>query len=181
MHIYRRNLFLIGLTFLCFSLIIPAQSFSAELKIGFVSIQKVLFGCKGGEAAAKQLQEKQTTLMADLQKANDEGKALQAEIAKKQTVWSADKLQEKQRQLEKLGREMKLKQEDAKYEMVELKKKLLNPILQKLDPILKEYGKANGFSMIIDADVASRSGLVVFGDTSLDVSKDLIDKLNQQL
>lgn len=181
MRFAKRNLLLAVAVVFTLGFILPAQGFSAEVKIGFVSIQKVLFGCKGGEDAGKKLKEKQSSLMAGLQKINDEGQNLQAEIAKKQSVWSADRLEEKQRKLEKLQREMKLQQEDARYEMVELKKKLLNPILTKLDPILKEYGKANGYSMIVDADVAARSGLVVYGEPSLDISKDLIEKLNAQL
>ncbi|MEN8140489.1 MAG: OmpH family outer membrane protein [Thermodesulfobacteriota bacterium] len=159
----------------------PGAVMAAETKIGFVSIQKVLFGSKGGAAAREKLQAKEKKLMASLESDLAAGKKLQEEIAKKQSVWSAEKLAEKRRELAKLGRDVELKKEDAQYEVVELRKKLLNPILEKLDPLLKEYGTKGGYDIIMDADVASRSGLIVYGKPSLDITKDLVKKLNEKL
>lgn len=162
-------------------LLFTGQGMAAETKIGFVSVQQVLFGCKIGEDARKQLMEKDQTLKSDLNVIIESGKALEAEIIKKQSVWPPEKFREKQRELQTIAHKAKMKEEDAKYEMTELRKKLLSPIVAKLDPIMKEYGKANGYTMIIDADVAARSGLIVYGEPSLDVTKELVEKLNEKL
>jgi Skp family chaperone for outer membrane proteins len=73
-----------------------------------------------------------------------------------------------------LDRDLKMKSEDAQYEVNELRKKVLDPIVKKLDAALKEYGKNQGYTMIIDSDVAARSGMIVYGDNALDLTDAMI-------
>ncbi len=180
MNMVKKSCLLAVVSCFCLSLL-PGVVFSAEYKVGFVSIQKVLFGSKAGIAAGEKLRDKEESVRAEFMVDAKAAEQLSVEIQKKQSVWSADKLAEKQREFKKMERDLKMKEDDAKYEIVEMRKRMLNPILAQLDPVLKEYGTTNGFSMIIDADVASRSGLIVFGDPSLDVSKDLVNKLNEKM
>ncbi len=172
---------LFSLSLLC-SLFVISTSLvevqAATPKIGFISVQGILFGCKDGQAAKKELMAKQDQLQKKF--ANDGAplEALAQEIEKKQSVWSAEVLANKKREAAMLDRDLKMKAEDAKYEVGDLQKKLLDPIVKKLDEALKEYGKSQGYTMIIDSDVASRSGMIVFGDTALDLTETMIKKVD---
>ncbi|MDR9502539.1 MAG: OmpH family outer membrane protein [Desulfurivibrionaceae bacterium] len=170
------SLFLLPSLLLIAGPVVEAQA--ADTKIGFISVQGVLFGSKDGQGAKKELMAKQEQLQA---KFGDEAANLESlaeEIEKKESVWSADVLAEKKREAAMLDRDLKLKAEDAQYEVVELRKKVLDPIVKKLDAALKEYGQSEGYTMIIDSDVAARSGMIVYGDPSIDLTETMIKKVD---
>ena len=151
---------------------------AADTKIGFISVQGVLFGCKDGQGAKNELMAKQEQLKAKFGNEGAKLERLAEEIEKKQSVWSAEVLTDKKREAAMLDRDLKLKAEDAQYEVVELRKKVLDPIVKKLDVALKDYGKSQGYTMIIDSDVAARSGMIVYGDTTADLTDIMIKKVD---
>lgn len=178
MNLYR----LFSFSLLC-SFFVISTSFvdvqAANTKIGFISVQSILFGCKDGQVAKKELTAKQDQLRDKF--ANDGARLenMAKEIETKQSVWSAEVLADKKREATMLDRDLKMKAEDAQYEIMELQKKLLDPIVKKLDEALKEYGKAHGYIMIIDSDVAARSNMIVYGDTTLDLTEIMIKKIDE--
>ncbi len=151
---------------------------AAITKIGFISVQSILFGCKDGQLAKKDLTAKQDELRAKFANEGAKLEAMAKEIDKKKSVWSAEVLAEKKRKAATLDRDLKMKAEDAQYEMTELQKKLLDPIVKKLDMALKDYGKSQGYTMIIDSDVAARSSMIVYGDSALDLTDLMIKKVD---
>lgn len=168
---------LISLSLLCSFFIISTllgDVQAAEMKIGFISVQSILFGCKDGQVAKKELTLKQDELKKKFSADGAKLESLVQEIEKKQSVWSADVLADKKREATMLDRDLKMKSEDAQYEVNELRKKVLDPIVKKLDAALKEYGKNQGYTMIIDSDVAARSGMIVYGDNALDLTDAMI-------
>ncbi len=157
---------------------LTSSAFAAEAKIAFISIQSVLFGSKDGQVAQKIIQTKQQELQKKFGVEESKLQALIQDIEKKQSVWSPEVLQDKQRAAGVMQRDLKVKADDANYEVTELKKNHLQPIIAKLDGVLKAYGKDNGYTMIIDSDVASRSGMIVYGNSDIDITKDLVDLLD---
>ena len=157
---------------------LASSALAAESKVAFVSVQAVLFGSKDGKVAQKILQTKQRELQKKFEAEDAKLQSLAKEIEKKQSVWSPEVLKDKKRAAGMMNRDMKMMADDAKYEVNELRKKHLQPIIGKLDGVLKSYGKDNGYTMIIDSDVASRSGMIVFGDPSIDITEDLVTLLD---
>ncbi|MEN8258624.1 MAG: OmpH family outer membrane protein [Thermodesulfobacteriota bacterium] len=172
---------LFSLSLLC-SLFVISTSFAevhaADTKIGFISVQAILFGCKDGQVAKKQLMAKQEQLQKKFAPEGAKLEALAKEIEKKQSVWSPEVLAKKKRDATMMDRDLKMKAEDAQYEIGELRKKLLDPIIKKLDIVLKEYAQSNAYTMIIDSDVAARSGMIVYGDNTLDLTDIMIKKID---
>lgn len=151
---------------------------AATPKIGFISGQSILFGCQDGQAAKQELDAKQDKLREQFTPEGAKLEALVQEIEKKQSVWSADVLSDKKREASRMERDLKMKAEDAQYEVTELRKKLLEPIVNKLANALKKFAEAEGYTMIIDSDVAARSGMIVYGDPSLDLTDIMIKKVD---
>ena len=172
---------LFSFSLLC-SLVVLSVSFvevqAAETKVGFISVQAILFGSKDGQVAKKQLMDRQGELQKKFAPESAKLEALAKDIEKKQSVWSPEVLAKKKRDAAMMDRDLKMKAEDAQYEINELRKKLLDPIIKKLDDVLKEYAQSEGYTMIIDSDVAARSGMIVYGDSALDLTDIMIKKID---
>lgn len=135
-------------------------------KIVTVNIQDVLLGSEAGQEVKKVLEGKVGEFQEKFQNEQGEVDALRAEIEKKSTVWSQEVKEEKERDYQKRVREMQLKSEDAQFELQQLEKQVMSPVLNELQKVIKEVGEKNGYAMIID----SRAGLL-YVDESLDISE----------
>jgi outer membrane protein len=148
--------------------LVSTQAVAAEnsKQIVTVNIQDVLLGSEAGQEVKKVLEGKVGEFQDKFQKEQGEVDALRAEIEKKGTVWSQEVKEEKERDYQKRVRDMQLKSEDAQFEMQQLEKQVMSPILNELQKVIKEVGEKNGYAMIID----SRAGLL-YVDEALDISE----------
>jgi len=144
-------------------------------KIATVDIQKVLLGSAAGQEVKKELEEKVAELQGTFQKEQEEVDALRSEIEKKSSVWSQQVREEKEREYQKRVREVQLKTEDAQFELQQMEKQLMGPVLNELQKVIKEVGEKNGYAMIMD----SRAGLL-YVDEALDISDAVQKELNDR-
>ena len=152
----------------------PAQT---TIKIGTISIQKILEESKAGQQAQKTLQAELVRQKSKLEKDQDGVALMKSEIEKKSSVWSDDVRADKEREYQKKLRELKLKSDDAKYAMQQLEKKIMEPILKDLNDVIEVVGKREGFTMIFENSLKglrSKNGLL-YADKAIDVS-DLVRK-----
>lgn len=147
---------------------VNSQAVAAEnsKQIVTVNIQDVLLGSVAGQGVKKVLEDKVGEYQIKFQAEQEEVDALRAEIEKKSSVWSQEVREEKERDYQKRVREMQLKSEDAQFELQQLEKQVMSPILNELQKVIKEVGEKNGYALILD----SRAGLLYF-DKSLDISE----------
>jgi outer membrane protein len=147
---------------------VSSQAGAAEKskKIVTVNIQDVLLGSAAGQEVKKVLEGKVGEFQEKFQQEQEEVDALRAEIEKKSSVWSPEVKEEKERGYQKRVREIQLKSEDAQFELQQLEKQVMSPILNELQTVIKEVGEKNGYAMIID----SRAGLL-YVDEALDISE----------
>ena len=165
-------IFSVIILLLCTADFASSPAFGAEnnKQIVSVNIQDILLSSDAGQQVKKILEEKVVEYQGKLKKEQEEVDALRAEIEKKGSVWSQDVKEEKDREYQKRVRELQLKSEDAQYELQQLEKQVMGPVLSQLQKIIKEIGEKNGYAMIID----SRAGLL-YVDESLDIS-DMVKK-----
>ncbi|OGQ96327.1 MAG: hypothetical protein A2521_10870 [Deltaproteobacteria bacterium RIFOXYD12_FULL_57_12] len=149
------------------------------LKIATVSIQEVLSQTAAAQEAKKVLEAEVAKIRGRLQTDQDAIEGLRSEIEKKNSVWSEAVRLEKDRELQKKMRELQVKTEDAQFELQQMEKKVMSPILKELQEAFAEVGKQNGYSLILEkskAGLESRSGLL-YADDSIDIS----DKIKKAL
>lgn len=144
----------------------PASAAESINKIATVNIQEVLLGSAAGKEVKKELEGKVEELQGKFQKEQEEVDTLRSEIEKKSSVWSSEVREEKEREYQKRVREVQLKTEDAQFELQQMEKQLMTPILNELQKVIKELGEKNGYSLIMD----SRAGLL-YVDKALDISE----------
>ena len=151
----------VGMIFL-----LSTNAIAAEKQIVTVNIQDVLLGSASGQVVKNVLEEKVVEFQTKFQTEQEEVDAMRAEIEKKSSVWSQQVREEKERDYQKRVRELQLKSEDAQFELQQLEKQVMSPVLNELQKVIQEVGEQKGYAMIID----SRAGLL-YVDGALDISE----------
>jgi outer membrane protein len=158
-------------------LLFAAQgAIAADVKLGVMNVQKIIVTCKAGKAAKERFDVKMKDLQSSFSDEENDLKKLQAEIKKKSSAWSEEKKAEKVREFQKSGRELQAKTEDARFEMKQLQDKELEPILKALEKVVENYGKDQGYTMILD----SKNG-VIFFDKTIDLSDKIVKLLDKAM
>lgn len=174
---------IISILFLSCTIGDMALALAKEVKIATISLQDILAKSSVGEDAKNKLEAKVVEFQAELQKEQEKQDALRTEIEKKSSVWSDGVRQEKERDYQKMVREFQIKSEDAKFELQQMEKKIMAPILKELHEIIAEVGKKNGYTLIFEntkKGLESRSGLL-YADDALDISDLVREALEKRL
>lgn len=176
-----RMKFLGGALIVCLSVLVCSTgvAFAAQpqVSVATISIQKILGDSKIAQEAQNALQAEVDKLQAKFKADEDSLAALKTEIEKKSSVWSEDVRVGKEREYQKKLRDFGMKTEDAKLELQQLEKKVMDPILKELHDLIAEIGKKNGYTLILEntmKGLRNRTGLL-YADESLDIS-DLVRK-----
>lgn len=173
---------ILTLTICIMSLTLTEQVYAAENKIATISLQDVLSMSKAGQQAQKDLESKVQEFQDKFAPEQKELEDLGAEIEKKRSVWSQDVLAEKERNYQKLMREYKLKTDDAQYELKQMEKKVMEPLLKDLHEIIAEYGKQQNYTLIFEntrKGLSSRIGLLYAAD-DIDISDAVLKLLDER-
>jgi len=111
-------------------------------------------------------------LQTEIQKLQDSAQSNSAVPIKPETVNA--KLEE----YDKLGREYKFKQEDAKARFERRRQAVLGPILQDIGNAMQDFAKQRGFTLILDGAKMEDAGILLAFDDKVDVTKDFITFYN---
>ena len=169
----RLRILLLAAAVVCTGLFATTTQVFAEQKVGVMNVQKVINLSDAGKVAKTHFEGRMKELQDKFKAEEEELKALQEEIKKKSSAWSEEKKQDKAREFQKMRRELQTKTEDARFELQQLQQKELEPILKALEGVVKDFGKKNGYTMILDI----KSGVIYFDD-AVEVSDEVTKKLN---
>ncbi len=170
----RAGLVCLLLSVFSFAGVVTAEA--GEFKVGIMNVQKVLVQSESGQKAKvvfdakrKELEEKFSGDQAAIVE-------LQQEIEKKGAVWTKEKKDEKVLEFNRLRRDLQTKSEDGRLEMKRLQDKELEPILKALEVVVEDFGKNNGYTVILDS-----KNSVIYFDSANDISDALIVELNKAM
>ncbi|MER3481388.1 MAG: hypothetical protein C4327_13210 [Meiothermus sp.] len=136
------------------------------LKVGFMDSQQVV----QAHPRYKEVQAVMEQAQKELKPMEDQLKALQPKI---QAGTATAKEQQDFQTLRNAYQQ-------ASQKWAERRAKALEPITKEIDVQIAKFARAQGFGIILDRRVASASGLVLYGDDSLDVT-DPVAKLVKAL
>jgi len=141
----------------------------AQSKVGFVNSQDILSGTAEGKSKLAELDQ----FWAGKQKAydtrNQEINTLQQNIMAQQRTLDAESLAKMQRDLEQKQTELRRFQEDSSSEGTQKQNEILQAISQKVQVIIEEYAKNNGFAVIFVLDQSQ-----AYVSPKLDVTGEII-------
>lgn len=103
---------------------------------------------------------------------------LQVQASKPNSPIKPESVAPKVEEYEKLSREFKFKQEDAKVRFERRQEVVMAPIRQDIGKALQEFANQKGFSLILDIAKIADAGLILSMDGKANLTKDFITFYN---
>ena len=158
----------IGIMVIIVAVIFSGAAVAAELKLGYVNLQKALNECLAGKEAVLELEAETKKRQEQIDVKQEDLKKLNEEIEKKKTVWSADMQEQKQKELQSRMQEFQRfylqSNDDLKRREQEKKTVIIKELLEIAKPLAKEKGYTFLFEL---------QGLI-YGPPEADLTNDLI-------
>src|SRR5512145_2003219 len=146
------------------------------IKIGVVDIEQAISSTEEGKAAREEFARKQREAQAKFQPMRDRYQALEEELKAKKFVLSDDALNQKQLDLAEMRNEIQSKGREIEGQLQVDQKRLEIPLVQKLEGIIEELGKSQGFTLIIRRGTPG----VLYTREALDMTQLVIDRYNKK-
>jgi len=156
------------------ALLAPAPASSADLKIGYVDLQKALNEVDEGKTAKAQLKKDFDLKQKKLDEAQEEFKRLKADFDKQAVVMSEEVRRDKQGVLDRKFSEVQGLFVQLQKELSEREREMTRGIFDKMGGIIREIAEAEGFTMIFEK---TDSGLL-FAPPTLDITEPLVRRYN---
>lgn len=147
----------------------------AEVKIGIVSVQEVLEKSEPGQSVMAEFKAKADEVKKELEKRKNELEKLRGEMEKQSLVLSQDAKQDKELEFKRKVRDYQDYVQVTQRNLQIENDKLSKPVMETLVEVLKDYGRKNKFTMIVDGKAPG----VVYTDEGSDVTKQVILELNK--
>ena len=136
--------------FLLAVLLISNKSFAEDYKFGYVAIQIAVVESAAGKDTMAKFQEDIKAIEDTILKEKASIEKL-GEVLQKQSMMLTDSVRrEKEKDFLRRQRDYERQVKDSKSEVQLKEAELTNDILQDLIPIIQEYGKKNGYTIIFE-------------------------------
>ncbi|MBK9321455.1 MAG: OmpH family outer membrane protein [Bdellovibrionaceae bacterium] len=156
-------------TALMSALVLAASMAHAEVKIGFVDMQKAIQSTAAGKKAKAELEGEFNKKKKELEKKEADLKKMGEDLERKKAVLSEEVLGKKQAEFQE---EMLKYRDVVGKSQIEIQKKerdLTAPILDKMKKVIEKVAKDKGYSMILE-----NSQMVLFATADSDLTDDII-------
>jgi outer membrane protein len=153
-----------------------AASEEQAIKIGVVDLEQAISSTEEGKAAREEFQRKTREAQAKFQPMLDRYQALEEELKAKKFVLSDDALRQKELDLAEMRNEIQSKGREIEGQLQVDQKRLEIPLVQKLEAIIEEIGKSQGFTLIIRRGTPG----VLYTREALDMTQLVIDRYNKK-
>jgi outer membrane protein len=145
---------------------------AAELKIGWVDLQRVINASEEGKQAQAEIQVRadEYTAQADQMKAQLE--AMAADYKNQEEMLTPAARSEKQDEISKLEVEYNRFIQDSRDELARAEQRALKGLLEDIGQLVVQYGEQEGFAVILEA------GNILYGAASIEATDDIIALYN---
>ena len=154
-------------------LAVPARA-AAQLKIGYVDLQRALNESEAGKSAKERFKVQVDRLQVDLKKKKDQLDSLKEQLEKKSSVMKEEEARNLQKDYEKRLRDFERSYKDSQGELQQKDNELTVELLKELQGVIEEFGKEGGYSIILEQSSSS----VLYGSPELDVTEQIIARYN---
>src|SRR5262245_45352678 len=162
----RRSLVLMAAIVLALPGIAVAQN--APPKLGVMNVLRAIVECSEGKQANEEFQKKYEAKREELSKKQKELETLQQQLKSQTTPQNDDARATLTRNIEVKTTELQRSQEDAEKEFNELRNEIFNRIGSKLAPLVQQYAKEKGFTMVLDS--SSQTTQLTYIDPTIDIT-----------
>lgn len=142
----------------------------ADVKIGYVDMQKAIQGTKEGQKAKKNLEAEFEKRKKTLQTKESDLKKQGEELEKKAMVLSEDVRAKKQKEFQTNMMEFQQTVQKNQQEIQQEERKLTEPILKKLQSVIEDMAKKDNYTVILE----KRENGVLWAQKDLDITDQVV-------
>lgn len=170
-----RNSILKLLALAMFAVVLVPSYARAELSIAVVDIEKILSESKAAKSVQSQVDEKRKTFLSEVEAAEKKLRDEQVAIESKRETLSKEELTEKAKGFETSRMEARKKIQDTKAKLDQAYADAMNKLTKTIYEVSQKLADERKIDLII-----TRQNIIV-GSMSLDVTKDVLEKLDAAL
>lgn len=164
------------LTLIAASLVFAQAVSAADVKIGYVDLQKAIQETSAGKKAKKQLEDAFNKKKKELEKAEQDLQKMNEDLEKKAMVLSEDVRTQKQQEFQK---EM-LKYRDmvgkSQVEIQKRERELTMPILENLRDIIQNIAKKENYTVVLEKSEQA----VLWADKDIDLTDRVVKEFEKK-
>ncbi|MBY0277335.1 OmpH family outer membrane protein [Candidatus Binatia bacterium] len=158
------------LVFLC----VPGLAAAADVKIGYVDLQRALNESAAGKKAKEDFRGQVDRLEGQLKGKKEELDKLKSDLETKGTVMADAQRKKLETEFEQKRLDLKRRFEDSQQELQKKDQELTGKIIQDLQGIIKEVGDRDGYTLILELG----SSPVLYYKKSADITDDVLSVYN---
>lgn len=174
----KRSLVLALITATIMHLASPALAQDAKpaaSTIAVVNIQEIMKESTAAKSVREQLESKQKDFQAEITKKEESLKKEDQELAKQKSVLSKEAFEKKATEFRKKASEMQKEVQSKKSLLDAGFENALGDIQKAVNEVIAELAKEKGFTLAIP------SSQILYSDSQMDISKEVLDRLNKKL
>jgi outer membrane protein len=149
--------------------LLGAAAARAEMRVAVVDMQRALNECDAGKKAKDQVRGKFEKAQGELKKEREDLDKARDDFEKQAILMKDDDRRNRERELENRTLDFKRKYEDMQRDLKRTDGELTSGIIEQLYGIVSDYGKANGYTLVLEAS----SGLL-YADKALDITDAIV-------
>ncbi len=157
-------------------IITPVSMASADLRVGVVDLQDALNQTNDGRKAKAKLQKIFKQRQKGLDKKQKELKVMKDDIEKKRSVLSREALRGKLEEYQRSFVRLQKTYVEYQRELAKKEGQLTKGIIEKMQDILREIGKKEGYTLIIERN----EGGIVWVPNKLDLTQRVVKQYNKK-
>jgi len=162
---------------LILGLLFSSLAHGAELKIGYVDLQKALNESEGGKKAKADLDEIIKAKQMVIDKKGKELEKLKNDLEKQSALLSEDAKKARQEDLDRKMRDFQRFVQDAQAEVKKREAEFTDELLKDLRKIIENIGKEEHYTLILE----KVEGFVLYADKAIDLTDKVIKKYNENM
>lgn len=149
---------------------------AAEVKIGFVDLQRALNESNRGKKAKEEFKAEVEKLQAQLKKKKDQIESLKEQLEKKAAVMKEEERNNLEEEYRKKLRDFERDYKDSQADLQRKDSELTGAILKELQEVIQEVGEREGYTMIFEAS----SSAVLYGSKGADLTDAILEEYNRK-
>lgn len=155
------------------SCIVTGTAFAADMKIGYIDMQRAINSSETGKQAKEQLATRLKKFQDEINVRQEDLKRMKEELEKQGMLLSETSRATKEKDYQQKLKEFQRFTKDAQDELQGKDEEFTRKILEGMEKVIHEYGKKNGFSFIFVKNEA-----MLFADEKADVTDEILKIFN---
>lgn len=158
------------------ALMFAPVAMAADMKIGYVDLQKALNMSSSGKAAKERMKAKFKDYDADVQKKQDELKKLKDDLEKQAMLLSAEARAAKERDYQQKVKDYQRMTKDIQEELQQADQDYTRKILEEIFKVVQTVGKQEGYTLVLEKTESS----ILYANDSIDLTERIIQTYDRQ-